>query len=238
MEREGYFFDTFSSSFSIFGRRVNNFVTKICFSDSLMIDKPHYYDGKFYEMFIDLFFKEIRNSMSDQIESGSRVIDIGCGTGSFVFVLAEKCASVTGVELSSKMLAHAMSRQRLHGKHNVCFIHADATNLSDFKDKQFDYVTISMALHEMPHDVRERALLEAKRIGKKIIIADYAAPQPLTFAGVRIRIVEFLAGIEHFKAFLDFQKNRGIDQLLNNSGLFVFHESIIKDGTIRIVVAQ
>ncbi|MBI2463677.1 methyltransferase domain-containing protein [Candidatus Peregrinibacteria bacterium] len=75
-------------------------------------DKPHYYDGILYEMLIDPFFKEIRDSMSAQIKSGSSVIDIGCGTGSFVFELAEKCKLVVGVEISSKMFERAKSRQK------------------------------------------------------------------------------------------------------------------------------
>ncbi|MBI2463678.1 methyltransferase domain-containing protein [Candidatus Peregrinibacteria bacterium] len=135
-----------------------------------------------------------------------------------------------------------MSAQRvdkkIHEKQNICFIHGDSTNLSDFHNKQFDYVTISMALHEMPHDVREKVLLESKRIGKKIIIADYVSPQPFTFAGIRTRIVEFFAGIGHFTAFLNFQKNHGIHPLLTRFGLSVCHDFMIKNGTIRIVVVH
>jgi ubiquinone/menaquinone biosynthesis C-methylase UbiE len=204
----------------------------------MVIDKKHYYDGKPYEILFDRALKEVRNIIVEQIEPGSLVVDIACGTGSLVFDLAEKCKSVTGVELSSKMVEHAKHRQELNGKHNANFVHGDATSLPTFKDKEFDYLTISMVLHEMPSDLRLQVLSEAKRIAKKIIIADYVVPQSFSFAGIRIRIVEFLAGIDHFRGFRDFQKNNGIDYLLSESQLSIIFKEINKNGTIRVVVAQ
>ena len=204
----------------------------------MSIDKPHYYDGKPYEILFDRALREVRDIIVGQIEAGSKAVDIGCGTGSLVFDLSEKCESVTGVELSSKMVNHAKRRQQANRKNNVNFIHGDATSLPHFEDQQFDYLTISMALHEMPSELRLKVLNEAKRIAKKIIIADYVVPQPLSFAGVRTRIVEFLAGIEHFKGFRDFQNNNGIDQLLQNCQLSICGESINQNRTIRVVVAE
>lgn len=204
----------------------------------MSIDKPHYYDGKLYEILIDRALKEVRDIIIEQIEAGSTVIDIGCGTGVLVFDLTEKCKSVTGVELSSKMVEHAKRRQQSNGKNNITFIHDDATSLPHFKNKQFDYLTISMVLHEMTPELRIRVLNEAKRIAKKIIVADYVVPQPLSFAGKRTRIVEFLAGIEHFKGFRDFQNNNGIDQLLQNCQLSICSEFINRNGTIRVAVAE
>ncbi|PJC36465.1 hypothetical protein CO046_05530 [Candidatus Peregrinibacteria bacterium CG_4_9_14_0_2_um_filter_53_11] len=204
----------------------------------MSLDKQHYYDGKFYEILIDPALGEVRDMIIEQIEAGSIVVDIGCGTGSLVFELAGKCESVTGVELSSKMVDHARRRQQANGKINVAFVHGDATNLPHFQDQQFDYLTISMALHEMPPALRIKVLNEAKRIAKKIIVADYVVPQPLSFAGIRTRIVEFLAGIEHFRGFRDFQNNNGIDHLLQSCQLSICSESTNKNGTIRVVVAE
>jgi len=201
-------------------------------------DKSHYYDGKFYEIFIDQALKDVRDIIIEQIEAGSTVVDIGCGTGSLSFALTEKCKSVTGVELSSKMVEHAKRRQQANGNNNVNFIHGDATSLPHFQNQKFDYLIISMALHEMPPNLRIKVLNEAKRIAKKIIVADYIVPQPVSFAGIITRIVEFLAGVEHFKGFRDFQKNNGIDQLLENCQLSICNESTNKNKTIRVVVAK
>lgn len=204
----------------------------------MSIGKSHYYDGKFYEIFIDWTLKEIRNIIIEQIENGSKIIDIGCGTGSLVFDLAKKCKSVMGVELSSKMIKHAKHRQQVNGGSNVSFVYDDATDLPYFEDQQFDYLITSMVLHEMPSELRLKVLKEAKRIAKKIIIADYVVPQPLSFTGMRTYIVEFLAGIGHFRAFQDFQNNKGIDLLLQNCQLYSCGEFINQNNTLRVVIAK
>ncbi|MBU1056421.1 MAG: class I SAM-dependent methyltransferase [Proteobacteria bacterium] len=204
----------------------------------MKIDKFHYYDGKPYEIIFDRAMKGMRHCFIDKIEAGTKVIDIGCGIGSLVFDLAEKCSFVTGVEISSKMFEYAKSRQQKKGIQNVQLLHGDATNISDIKDQQFDYATFSMVIHEMPPDLRIKALLEAKRIAKKLIILDFAAPQPANIMGVMSRIIEFLAGIDHFKCFLDFQRNNGISKLLESCQLSIYNESTLKKGAIKIVSAQ
>ena len=185
-------------------------------------DKIHYYDGKIHEIIFDTPLKEIRKIITKQIKPNSKVIDIACGTGSLVFDLSNKCKSVIGIELSSIMIKHAKKRQKLRNEqthtknNNITFIHADATNLPKFKDQEFDYATISMMLHEVPQDLRIRVLKEAKRISKNIIIADYSTPQPKNIFGDIVKIIEFLAGSNHFKGFKSFFKILGFDSGLVN----------------------
>lgn len=202
------------------------------------MEKTHYYDGKLYARVVDPFLKEIRDLISANIEPGSTVVDIGCGTGALVFELAEKCASVAGVELSLKMVEHAKRHQTLTGKTHISFVHGNAGHLPQFQNLRFDYATISMALHEMPRDVRVQVLREAKRIAKTIIIADYAVPLPWNFAGIQMRMAEFFAGPEHFKGFRDIQRNNGIDSLLRECQLSIHNEFMTKDRTVRIVVVS
>ncbi len=204
----------------------------------MISDKPHYYDGRLYDILFERALREVRDIIAGQIAADSKVLDIACGTGSLVFDLADKCTFVTGVELSSKMVGYAKKRQQANSKQNVTFIHGNATDLPQYAHQEFDYLTIAMALHEMPPELREQVLQEAKRIAKKIIIADYMVPQALSFAGIRTYLVEFLAGLEHFKGFQHFQNNNGIDQLLQNCQLSICHEAINQKQTIRVVVAN
>lgn len=201
-------------------------------------DKPHYYDGKFYEVLIDPALREVRDSIIEQITADSTVIDLACGTGTLVFDLAHKCTAVTGVELSSKMVEHAKRRQQKNGLTNTYFVHGDATNLPNFHNQQFDYATISLALHEMSPALRPQVVHEAKRLAKKIIIADWVVPQPVSIIGIVNRLLEFLAGTEHFRGFNDFQKTNGIDKLLQNCQLTICDDLTNSNGTIRVVVAE
>ncbi|MGB2885735.1 MAG: class I SAM-dependent methyltransferase, partial [Dehalococcoidia bacterium] len=61
-----------------------------------------------------------------KVPQGSRVLDIGCGTGRHSVELAKRGYSVTGVDLSSGMLAQAREAAGKAGV-EVEWIHADAT---------------------------------------------------------------------------------------------------------------
>lgn len=204
----------------------------------MSLDKNHYYDGKLYDWLFCSALTGVRRQIIRNVEPNSKVLDIACGTGALVFELAGKCQKVVGVELSSKMVAYASQKKVAKGVGNVEFIHADATNLPQFRDGEFDYATISMALHEMPPDIRKQILSEAKRVANKLVVADFTVPQPLNFAGIRSRIVEFLAGIDHFKGFLHFQRNGGLESLLEELDLSIEGSAVLKHGTIEVIKAQ
>lgn len=67
---------------------------------------------------------------------GRRVLDVGCGTGIFTRLLAQKGINVTGVDESEKMLSIAKSKPELA---DVGFINANAEHLP-FPDAHFDRV--------------------------------------------------------------------------------------------------
>jgi ubiquinone/menaquinone biosynthesis C-methylase UbiE len=196
-------------------------------------DKPHFYDGKIYDILFDSALKEIRQLILSNIKKNSKVLDIASGTGSLVFDLSKICSQVIGVELSSKMVKFASSKNKMN---NVSFIHADASSLKQFKDDEFDYATVSMAIHEMPPVIRIKVLQEMKRVAKIIIIADYTTPLPHSFAGLRVTVVEFLA--DHFKYFQHYQKSGGIKGILKNLQLDIIDKAMRKDKTIEVITVK
>ncbi|WP_181388389.1 malonyl-ACP O-methyltransferase BioC [Vibrio albus] len=74
--------------------------------------------------------------------SGYKVLDIGCGTGYFSRLLAERGAIVTAADLSCDMLKQAEARCK---DKVVNYQQADAENLP-FSDDSFDFVFSSLAL--------------------------------------------------------------------------------------------
>ena len=200
--------------------------------------KTHYYDGKIYRLLIDPYLEEVRSIISSKIEKGSRVVDLGCGTGALVFALAQSCQLVTGIELSEKMIRDAQKSNQLRQTPNVHFQYGNASYLPKIKNNEYDYAVISMALHEMPPPLRLKVLHEARRIATTIIIADYVTPLPASFTGISAQITEFFAGPEHHRMFKNFQKNRGIEGLLEIGHFFMESEMINKKGIIEIIVAE
>lgn len=72
---------------------------------------------------------------------GSRVLDLGCGTGIASAALAARGMLVTGIDVSEPMLAHA----RAHLP-NATFVHGSAADLA-FEDDAFDGVASAQAFH-------------------------------------------------------------------------------------------
>jgi SAM-dependent methyltransferase len=64
-----------------------------------------------------------------KVAAGERVLDVGCGCGQTSLQLAERvgaAGAVTGIDLSTAMLAHARGRAAAAGLRNVVFENADA----------------------------------------------------------------------------------------------------------------
>ncbi|MGF1790476.1 malonyl-ACP O-methyltransferase BioC [Photobacterium profundum] len=75
------------------------------------------------------------------IQAGTRVLDLGCGTGYFSEQLMQRGYDVLAADLSIEMLVQAKSRCG----NSVTYLEADAENLP-IKDNQFDVAFSSLAL--------------------------------------------------------------------------------------------
>ena len=64
---------------------------------------------------------------------------------------------------------------------------------------------------------------EVSEIADIVIIVDYLAPGPKDFGGYLTRIIEFLAGREHYRNYLNFIANGGIPELAGRSGVKIIH---------------
>ena len=102
--------------------------------------------------------------IAHMIEPGSRVLDVGCGDGELLFLLAEKRGvDARGIELSRAGVAGCVAR-------GLSVIQGDAdTDLSAYPDDSFDYVILSQTIQatRQPRIVLENML----RIGRRAVIS-------------------------------------------------------------------
>ena len=70
-----------------------------------------------------------------EVPPGASILDVGCGTGRHSIELAKRGYRLTGIDLSTKMLAKAAERANASGV-DVEWVHADAARFS--LHKQFD----------------------------------------------------------------------------------------------------
>jgi methionine biosynthesis protein MetW len=102
--------------------------------------------------------------ISELVEPGTRVLDLGCGAGELLAWLKEnKKVDSRGVELTSSNVQKAIAR-------GVSVYQGDMeTALEDYPDRAFDYVILSQTLQETRHPLN--VLRGMLRIGRHGIVA-------------------------------------------------------------------
>jgi len=103
---------------------------------------------------------------------GQRVLDVATGTGLVAFELAERGASVVGLDQSEEMLA--VARARLGDR--VTFVHGEAERLP-FRDAEFDALTFTYLLRYV--DDRAATMRELARVvrpGGRIGMVEFGVP--------------------------------------------------------------
>jgi methionine biosynthesis protein MetW len=102
--------------------------------------------------------------VAGMVETGARVLDVGCGDGELLRLLSEsKNVDARGVEISQKGVNDCVAK-------GLSVVQGDAdVDLADYPDDGFDYVILSQTLQatRKPRKVLE----EMMRIGKRAIVS-------------------------------------------------------------------
>lgn len=188
-----------------------------------------------YRKFIDPILSKVQKSIINVVGSEDRVLDIACGTGSLSLALSHNCKAVTGIDLSEEMIDLAKMSALKQDRINVDFLLKDATDLSEYKSGEFDFVITSMSIHQFDSGLAIEILKEMKRISSRVVIMDYFYPIPKGFWRKIIFTVEWIAGGDHYRNFRKYNSLGGLDYFLNQAGLVAQETDLYRSGTFRVV---
>ena len=107
--------------------------------------------------------KQEFNIIANNIEKGTRVLDVGCGDGVLIeYLKKEKNIDVRGLEISKDKVQKCISK-------GLTVIEGNAEiDLKQFPDNSFDYVVLSQTLQAFINPVL--VIKELLRVGKRAIV--------------------------------------------------------------------
>lgn len=110
--------------------------------------------------------KELRldhKIIGEMIEPGSKVLDLGCGTGDLLaYLVSEKNVTGSGVEISEDAIYACVEK-------GLSVSHGDIdSDLNDYPDGLFDYIIFNQTMQQVYRP--KEAINEALRIGRKVIV--------------------------------------------------------------------
>lgn len=96
------------------------------------------------------------------LKNNHRVLEIGCGIGTFTSLIANEVTSgtITAMDISGESINHA---KRSFDEDNVEFIHADAANF-DFKGSRYDVVVLPDVIEHIPIELHEQLFEKLEKV--------------------------------------------------------------------------
>ena len=122
--------------------------------------------SRFMEKDAELFFRRLA------VVSGTRLLDVGCGSGQLALIAARAGAKVTGCDIATNWIQRARDRAAAEGL-DATFEEGDAESLP-YEDAQFDVVTSLIGAMFAPRpELVARELTRVCRPGGTIAMANW-----------------------------------------------------------------
>ena len=182
------------------------------------------YDQKVMLTYEDAYRQTVE-AILEEVNSTSRVLDVGCGTGVIAMEIVPEVNQVIGIDLSPKMIAQARKKALKMALENVTFDEGDGY-ATDFDSGSFDVVILANLLHVVAEPaavVREAHRLLAPG-GILLTVTDCMGepvPPKMWLNLIELRLMKFFGRIKYFSFF----RKSYLKALLEEQGFSVEKEA-------------
>ncbi|MCD4666892.1 class I SAM-dependent methyltransferase [archaeon] len=177
----------------------------------------------------DKILLPIKKEIIKQIPKNSKVIEIGSGTGSLLFLLSKKIKKGVGIDINSSMVNFSNNKAKKLKIKNLKFKLLDAKKLNSSK-KEYNVAISMLTIHTIDKKSRTNLLRKMSIMADKIIIVDYKKSKLL------INLEEMLT--KHHRHFIEYIKNGGITKIINESNLIIEKHIKTKNDAIDIWICK
>lgn len=130
-----------------------------------------YFTDKQYSKFKDLnsYFQKYRIAKVMQIytpNKNEKVLDLGCGWGTFCFALAPLCKEIIGIDYNEKGIDLCKKLSENFNFNNIKFVCTDAQN-TGLESESFDVIICADLFEHLYPDTFENVMNECNRLLKK-----------------------------------------------------------------------
>jgi methionine biosynthesis protein MetW len=168
--------------------------------------------------------------IAGMVNPGSVVLDMGCGSGGLLeYLVEQKDVKGSGVEINEEAIYACVGK-------GLSVSHGDIdSGLKEYPDKLFDYVIFNQTMQQV-HKPKD-AILEAIRIGKKVIIGfpnfcNINARFQIFFGG-RVPVTPSLPYCWyntpnlHFLSIKDFERFCRVQNVVVEKSVFISESSVV-----------
>ncbi len=96
------------------------------------------FNALIYTTLIDPLLSGLRKAVVEAVDPSATVLDVACGPGTLSLAITQKANRVSGIDLDEKLILYAAGVAGKKGIWNASFAMHDASDLSLYRDKEFD----------------------------------------------------------------------------------------------------
>jgi SAM-dependent methyltransferase len=186
--------------------------------------------------------QRVKEEVAAQVSPGSKVLEIGCGTGELAAMLIGRGCIVEAFDLSPRMVATASERlrdEKRQGKFAVRTMGVDGMDV--LPEQTYDALVSMLVFSELSRDERRFALRHAARglkPGGRLVIADEVRPRTAGWRALHALVRLPLSAAAYLITGFSTHPVEDLAGEISSAGLCIEKEVRTRNDSFALIVAR